>query len=106
MEGEKKRIDINKLIEGSGVVLKCGDKAKKEKPDDSNSQRCDPPTGITLKWNGNSWQSIDGIKNRLYRINLGRDLDNLLKKHAIREDVLTCRQMENVLMYRKLFNEV
>ena len=58
---------------------------------------------LTFKWDGDSWRSSDNLPNELYKVQLGRDLDNLIKKGAIKEDVLTCRQIENVNLYRKLF---
>ena len=98
--GEMKK--IGKFIDGSDVTLKSGyNDIKEEQSVTSGSSKS--ANKVTLKWDGDSWQSIDGVKHQLYRINLGRDLDNLLKKHAIREDVLTCRQIENLNMYRKLF---
>ena len=58
---------------------------------------------LKLEWNGDKWVNSD---NRFYyRLQLGRNLFNLIEKGAIKEDVLNCAQREHVKMYKKLFSE-
>ena len=57
---------------------------------------------LTLSWNGKSWQRC-GSKNLCYRLNLGRDLSNLLERGAIKDDSLNSTQKEYIEMYKSLF---
>ena len=58
---------------------------------------------LKLEWNGNTWMKSS---NRLYyRLQLGRNLFNLIEKGAIKADVLNSTQKEYVEMYKKLFTE-
>ena len=45
-----------------------------------------------LKWDGKVWKTVGSSTTSLYRIKLGRELDNLINKHAINEDVLNSVQ--------------
>ena len=123
-----KKIYTNKLIAGSGYKWESGklihdsknqssvdcefmestdESIPKDRAGSSRSagisQKTKNAIRLTLKWDGESWRSTDTLANQLYKVKLGRDIDNLLKKGAIREDVLSCRQIENLNMYRKLF---
>ena len=57
---------------------------------------------LTLSWNGKSWQRC-GSKNLCYRLNLGRDLSNLLERGATKDDSLNSTQKEYIEMYKSLF---
>ena len=57
---------------------------------------------LTLSWNGKSWQRC-GSKNLCYRLNLGRDLSNLLERGAIKDNSLNSTQKECIEMYKSLF---
>ena len=58
---------------------------------------------LKLEWNGDKWVNSD---NRFYyRLQLGRNLFNLIEKGAIKDDDLNCTQREYVKMYKKLFIE-
>ena len=60
-----------------------------------------PSIMLNLKWNGESWETK--AKNLRYRMNLGRDLSNLLERGAIKEDTLNSTQKEYIRMYKSLF---
>ena len=58
---------------------------------------------LKLEWNGDKWVNSD---NRFYyRLQLGRNLFNLIEKGAIKDDNLNCTQREYAKMYKKLFIE-
>ena len=58
---------------------------------------------LKLEWNGSTWVKSD---NRFfYRLQLGRNLYNLIEKGAIKDDVLNCAQRKYVNMYKSLFSE-
>ena len=58
---------------------------------------------LKLEWNGSTWVKSD---NRFYyRLQLGRNLYNLIEKGAIKDDVLNCTQRKYVNMYKSLFSE-
>ena len=57
---------------------------------------------LTLSWNGKSWQRC-GSKNLRYRLNLCRDLSNLLERGAIKDDSLNSTQKEYIEMNKSLF---
>ena len=58
---------------------------------------------LKLEWNGSTWVKSD---NRFYyRLQLGRNLYNLIEKGAIKDDVLNCAQRKYVNMYKMLFSE-
>ena len=57
---------------------------------------------LTLSWNGKSWQQC-GSKNLCYRLNLGRDLSNLLERGAIKDYSLNSTQKEYIEIYKSLF---
>ena len=56
---------------------------------------------ILLKWDGKCWKIINKDYIR-YQLNLGRDLVSLLRKGAIKEDVLNSKQKELIKMYSDL----
>ena len=58
---------------------------------------------LKLKWNGSAWQRDNSWEKWQYQMKLGRDLDNLIRKIAINEDVLNATQKSYLQMYRKLF---
>ena len=61
---------------------------------------------LKLKWDGKVWKTMRSCSTiMLYHIKLGRELDNLIKKHAINEDVLNSVQKDYLTMYRKLFDD-
>ena len=47
---------------------------------------------LKLKWNGSTWQRDISCEKWYYQIKLGRDLDNLIRKRAINEEVLNANQ--------------
>ena len=58
---------------------------------------------LKLEWTGDTWVKSEG---RLYnRLQIGRNLCNLIEKDALKEDVLNGTQREYVNMYRSLFSE-
>ena len=58
---------------------------------------------LKLKWNGSSWQRDRSCEKWYYQMKLGRDLDNLVRKRAINEDVLNATQKSYLQMYREMF---
>ena len=58
---------------------------------------------LKLKWNGTVWQRDNRSEKWYYQMKLGRDLDNLVRKRAICEDVLNATQKSYLQMYRQLF---
>ena len=56
---------------------------------------------LKLEWNGESW--VKSNQRSYYRLQLGRNLFNLIEKGAITADVLNSTQKEYVNMYKKLF---
>ena len=58
---------------------------------------------LKLEWNGDRWLKSE---HRVYnRLQIGRNLFNLIEKEAIKEDVSNCTQREYVNMYKSLFSE-
>ena len=60
---------------------------------------------LKLRWNGSTWQRDKSCEKWYYQIKLGRDLDNLVRKRAINEDVLNANQKSYLQMYRELFTD-
>ena len=60
---------------------------------------------LKLKWNGSAWQRVNSCEKLYYQMKLGRDLDNLIRKRAINEDVLNANQKSYLQMYRELFTD-
>ena len=60
---------------------------------------------LKLKWDGKVWKTMSCSTIMLYRIKLGHELDNLIKKHAINEEVLNSVQKDYLTMYRKRFDD-
>ena len=60
---------------------------------------------LKLKWNGTVWQRDNRSEKWYYQMKLGRDLDNLIRKRAINEDVLNANQKSYLQMYRELFTD-
>ena len=60
---------------------------------------------LKLKWNGSTWQRDNSCEKWYYQMKLGRDLDNLVRKRAINEDVLNATQKSYLQMYRELFTD-
>ena len=60
---------------------------------------------LKLKWNGSTWQRDSRCEKWYYQMKLGRDLDNLVRKRAINEDVLNANQKSYLQMYRELFTD-
>ena len=60
---------------------------------------------LKLKWNGSAWQRDNSCEKLYYQMKLGRDLDNLIRKRAINEDVLNANQKSYLQMYRELFTD-
>ena len=58
---------------------------------------------LKLEWNGSAW--IKSSNRFYYRLQLGRNLVNLLEKGAIKEDALNSSQREYITMYKSLFSE-
>ena len=58
---------------------------------------------LKLKWNGSLWQRDNSCEKWYYQMKLGRDLDNLIRKRAINEDVLNATQKSYLQMYREMF---
>ena len=58
---------------------------------------------LKLEWNGESW--VKSNQRSYYRLQLGRNLFNLIEKGAINADVLNSTQKEYVNMYKKLFTD-
>ena len=56
---------------------------------------------IILKWNGKSWETKS--TNVHYKMNLGRDLSDLLQRRAIKEEALNSKQRDYIRMYNSLF---
>ena len=61
-------------------------------------------TPAIMMWNGKSWEmkSIDVH----YKLNLGRDMADLLEREVIKKEDLTRTQMECIQMYKALFKNV
>ena len=59
---------------------------------------------FTLMWNGKSWETRSSDVH--YKLNLGRDLSNLLERGAIKDDALNSCQIECIQMYKALFVNV
>ena len=60
---------------------------------------------LKLKWNGSAWQRVNSCEKLYYQMKLGRDLDNLVRKRAINEDVLNATQKSYLQMYREMFTD-
>ena len=60
---------------------------------------------LKLKWNGTAWQRDNSCEKWYYQMKLGRDLDNLVRKRSINEDVLNSNQKSYLQMYRELFTD-
>ena len=60
---------------------------------------------IKMKWDGNKWHMMGCTPLMLYHIKLGNELDNLIKRQAVNEDVLNSTQKDYLTMYRKLFDD-
>ena len=60
---------------------------------------------LKLKWNGSTWQRDNSCEKWYYQIKLGRDLDNLIQKRAINEEVLNANQKSYLQMYREMFTD-
>jgi len=58
---------------------------------------------LKLEWNGESW--VKSNHRSYYRLQLGRNLFNLIEKGAIKADVFNSTQKEYVEMYKKLFTD-
>ena len=56
---------------------------------------------IQLKWDGKSWKTQN--RDIRYQLNLGRDLNSLVERGAIKEDTLNARQKYFIRMYKDLF---
>ena len=117
LQGETKSSAAAAVVATSGVVKRkfvcdgCGKgfvsaqslwnhKNRRLKPQLASSSGGAEP--LTLSWNGKSWQRC-GSKNLCYRLNLGRDLSNLLERGAIKDDSLNSTQKEYIEMYKSLF---
>ena len=61
-------------------------------------------TPVIMMWNGKSWnmKAIDVH----YKLNLGRDMADLLEREVIKKEDLTRTQMECIQMYKSLFKNV
>ena len=60
---------------------------------------------LKLKWNGSAWQRVNSCEKLYYQMKLGRDLDNLVRKRAINEDVLNANQKSYLRMFREMFTD-
>ena len=60
---------------------------------------------LKLKWNGTAWQRVNSCEKLYYQMKLGRDLDNLVRKRAVNEDVLNTTQKSYLRIYRELFTD-
>ena len=60
---------------------------------------------LKLKWNGSKWQRDTSCEKWYYQMKLGRDLDNLIQKGAINEEVLNANQKSYLQMYREMFTD-
>ena len=60
---------------------------------------------LKLKWNGSKWQRDTSCEKWYYQMKLGRDLDNLIQKRAINEEVLNANQKSYLQMYREMFTD-
>ena len=60
---------------------------------------------LKLKWNGSKWQRDTSCEKWYYQMKLGRDLDNLIQKRAINEEVLNTNQKSYLQMYREMFTD-
>ena len=60
---------------------------------------------LKLKWNGSAWQRDNSCEKWYYQMKLGRDLDNLIRKRAINEDVLNANQKSYLRMFREMFTD-
>ena len=60
---------------------------------------------LKLKWNGTVWQRDNRSEKWYYQMKLGRDLDNLVRKRAINEEVLNSTQKSYLQMYREMFTD-
>ena len=63
------------------------------------------PLTLKLEWNGEYWEK-KGNQRTHYRLQLGRNLFNLIEKGAIKADVLNSTQKKYVDMYKELHTEV
>ena len=60
---------------------------------------------LKLKWDGSKWQRNTSCEKWYYQMKLGRDLDNLIQKRAINEEVLNANQKSYLQMYREMFTD-
>ena len=60
---------------------------------------------LKLKWNGSMWQRDSSCEKWYYKMKLGRDLDNLIRKRAINEEVLNAYQKSYLQIYREMFTD-
>ena len=60
---------------------------------------------LKLKWNGSAWQRDNSCEKWYDQMKLGRDLDNLIRKRAINEDVLNATQKSYLQMYREMITD-
>ena len=74
------------------------------KVQDDNKRRNKIPI-LKLKWNGSAWQRVNSCEKLYYQMKLGRDLDNLVRKRAINEDVLNATQKSYLQMYKEMFTD-
>ena len=96
---ELKKVDTNYICKACGKLFARLDGLYRHK-----TYHCKARIStLKLEWNGDTWLKSE---NRVYnRLQIGRNLFNLIEKKAIKEDVLNCAQREYVNMYKSLFSE-
>ena len=86
----------------SGAKRAANSEPSSVKIQDDHKRRNKIPI-LKLKWNGSSWQRDRSCEKWYYQMKLGRDLDNLVRKRAINENVLNATQKSYLQMYREMF---
>ena len=61
-------------------------------------------TPTFMMWNGKSWGT--SLSDVHYKLNLGRDMADLLERAVIKKEDLTRTQMEYIQMYKALFKNI
>ena len=113
----KKKIEVEIRADGNGMVETMKIETKRRLCDNcgrslaGRSSLCrhkktckgDFAPAIMI-WNGKSWEMkpIDVH----YKLNLGRDMADLLEREVIKKEDLTRTQMECIQMYKALFKKV
>ena len=113
----EKKEDRRRSCEKCGKNLSCHRSLWRHKKKCTSHQNLEPSSVkvqddhkrripiLKLKWNGSTWQRDNRCEKWYYQMKLGRDLDNLVRKRAINEDVLNATQKSYLQMYREMFTD-